>query len=151
MGYNCLTKPTWCHDFLSFERFRWEHWVVSLLTLPEKHGLLLFNMSTLLRSEWLYQILTTQCRCWQAPRPSACCCQEPPWNSSQGLFVQLFCLLRPFGAVKMAEGDVRGNRVSEWWKEKTDRDSEMMHRVRRRSTWREKNGKNTRTYYFAFC
>lgn len=63
---------TWCHDCVSLqwsERLRWEHRVVPLLTSPEKHGLLLFNMSTLLLSEWLYQILTTQCRCWQAPRP----------------------------------------------------------------------------------
>lgn len=82
-------------------------------------------MSTLLLSEWLYQILTTWCRCWQAPRPSAPCCQEPPWNSSQGLFVQLFCLLGPFAAVKTAERErqtERGERESEWWKEKTERD-----------------------------
>lgn len=63
-GHNCLTKFIWCHDCVTqqwSERFRWEHWVVSLLALPEKHGLLLFYLSTLLLSKWLYQILTTQC------------------------------------------------------------------------------------------
>lgn len=111
-------------------------------------------MSTLLLSEWLYQILTTWCRCWQAPRPSAPCCQEPPWNSSQGLFVQLFCLLGPFAAVKTAERErqtERGERVSEWWKEKTERE-----RGRWWTEWDRdwvKEGKNWKTpiHILLFC
>lgn len=48
----------------------------------------------------------------------ACCCREPLWNSPQSRSVQLFCLLRPFVTVKMAE---RCKETSEWVMEGTQR------------------------------
>lgn len=69
-GYSGLTTDlmSWLWFWTLSKRFSRENRGVSLLTLPGNHGLLVCNMSTLLLSKLQYQILTTQCRCWQAPR-----------------------------------------------------------------------------------
>lgn len=125
-----LPYHTYMTSWLCFSAVVWNIQMgalgVSLLTLPEKHGLLLFNMSTLLLSEWLYQILTTQCRCWQAPRPQLIAANSHHGIHPKAYFVQLFCLLRPFVAAKTAERD--RVYVSDGRKWQTD----MMDRVRQR-------------------
>lgn len=58
------------------------------------------------------------------------CCQEPPWNSSQGIFVQLFCMLRSFQAVNLVD------RSSDWMIRQTkagkDHSLNMTERERKR-------------------
>lgn len=94
--------------------FRREHRVVSLLALPEKHSLLLFNMSTLLLSEWLYQILTTRWRCWQAPQP-----QLVAAKSHHGIHPKAY--LSSCFACSSILSKWKWQRAGSWWKESADR------------------------------
>lgn len=92
-----------------------------LHALPEKHGLPHFNIvptaiwMTISDSDNSVQTLT-------GTAASACRCQEPPWNSSQGLFVQLFCLRGPFlEAVRNGREWANGGRH---WQRETGRGEE---------------------------
>lgn len=69
-----INDKTMLPNFCVLQCFSAVVWMIQMgEPLPCSHclrnSLLLFNMSTLLLSEWLYQILTIRSTCWQAPRP----------------------------------------------------------------------------------